>query len=912
MRFTKLLIILPVLLSIGCQQQDVDALKVEAQNFMANSQNKKALITLKNALSIAPGDDELRAMSAIVNYKLGDYVSAVSMVERVQQPETLTQSYFERIEEVYVLANYQLENYEVVLQNLNDDLDQNKAAIKYLSLLQTRKPAVAESFANSFISSSSESDDFRSFYKALSKSRENVEYKDIISILESIDDEFSEKWLFLGKLYFANGSFVEAEYSFKEYLEHYPGNRRVSIYLANAQVQKKSYEESLEILESLVKNTGNAPIIDQMFAEVAFKAKRYSKAKIHTDSATAAGFKSPIVDYISAISSFYLGLYEQSFDSLQSIPNIVSKNQTLRNLEMLLLIRLGYELDTTNSNGMVEGGLGENIAISLLLKGQRAKASAVLAKTEPFSEEKLDVKQTLERAALEMGLGEKNRVAELSNAALDLDPSNLEARLLLAYNSISAGEYDEAMIAIENGLKIDSAYTPLLALAVKVSLMQKNTVEADKYSEVLSGVDKANETVLLYNVSKLVAEQHITEALNQIEKYSESRAFTTKVVETYFVLTQETKTWHKFISTVNKGVHKTNYDVSLLLARAYVAVEQFDEARSILDKFPLKNNRYFESLVELAYASNDISLLSRTLYEWVDRSDASVNAFLTCIQFFDSTGRVKEAVRVAKKGIEKFKDSKKLHYVYSEMMMLAGRTETAIDILKSELIKDEPLTQILLSKAEGINLLSKGNVEPAFTKLFQYYEGSQSKEKTSSLITTIEKISGTDDAIIFIALILDKYPEDLLAQRYYADAHIYTAPSKAIYHYEVIAAKEKGNVDVLNNLAWLLSRQDKFGIAHVYSARAYELAPKNISVRTTHAKILLQLKKYSEAKNVLASMVLEDKLMSLDLMLDYADALVGLSEKNEALEFLGTMAQKDFPKDIKDALKKHLSTIENN
>ena len=59
-------------------------------------------------------------------------------------------------------------------------------------------------------------------------------------------------------------------------------------------------------------------------------------------------------------------------------------------------------------------------------------------------------------------------------------------------------------------------------------------------------------------------------------------------------------------------------------------------------------------------------------------------------------------------------------------------------------------------------------------------------------------------------------------------------------------------------------------------------------------------------------MIFEDKLMSLDAMLDYADALVGLSEKSEAVEFLHTMSKKDFPTDIKNALLKHLAMIENN
>lgn len=916
MKFLKLFILVPAILALGCEQESVESYRQEAVGFIKNGKNNEALITLKNALRLDEDNDYLRAMSSLVYYRLGDYLEAVSMIERLSDPNKIVLPFNPQIDDIYLLSNFQLENYEVVLTELerspDKDLEQNEAALKYLSLLQIRRPIAAESFAKNFIRDNPSASDFQLFFKSLSElDGIKPEVQTSVALLESINDEFFEKWPVLGKLYFTNRSYERSIEAFEQYLKQFPGNKRVKIYLANSKVQTKSYEESTTLLEKLSLELGNAPIIDHMFAENAFRAKKYDEAKTATEKAIAAGFDSPMLKYIQAVSSYYLGLYEQSFDSLKAIPNIVSKSQGLQDLETLLRVRLGYDIEIKKGSKLLNSEFGENIAIALLLDGHKDRAERVLANTEELAQGEVSISRLIERAALEMGLERGDNTLQLSNTVLDLDPSNIEARLLLAHNYITEKRYDTALDVIKQGLSIDSDYIPLIELAIKASLLNKDYNEANYYSEKLSSIEPLNETALLFRVSRLIEENNFDGASEAILKYVEQAGLTINIAETYFVLAKRNQKWSSFIRLLANRSLKLSDRMRLLLVRAYIDDEQFAAAESELKSIGAKTVGYFEVSVELANAQKDKARVRRLLNEWTSKEHASPLAYITKVQLLDSNNDFTEALRTAALGVKRYPSNKLLHFTYAELLIKNGRVNIAKQVLGSSKWKNDPVFNLLDSKAEGAELLRMGQEDDAFALLLNYYKNSISPQKVSTLISLVEQFGSRASALKFIERLLKYSPNDSRALHYLADALIFINPDRAANIYKQLVKTETNNIEALNNLAWLLSSNGSLEEAEIYSTKAFQLASKNVSVRSTHGRVLLGLEKYAEAEKILFDMIERDNVMSVEVLLLYAQALVGQAREEKAIAFLESMAKKGFPPNITNSLIQYKESIEN-
>ncbi|MEN6385955.1 MAG: tetratricopeptide repeat protein [Phycisphaerales bacterium] len=128
---------------------------------------------------------------------------------------------------------------------------------------------------------------------------------------------------------------------------------------------------------------------------------------------------------------------------------------------------------------------------------------------------------------------------------------------------------------------------------------------------------------------------------------------------------------------------------------------------------------------------------------------------------------------------------------------------------------------------------------------------------------------------------------------------------KAIKEYESILKKQPTNVEVMNNLAYILADNNvSVGKALEYGQKAYQAAPNNASILDTYAFVLFKNEKYKEADEYINRSIQQYEQNKMNAPIEVYEHMALIKEKlgendkaldayKRALEFSGTDASPD-------------------
>ncbi|NOQ77104.1 MAG: tetratricopeptide repeat protein [Methylococcaceae bacterium] len=131
-------------------------------------------------------------------------------------------------------------------------------------------------------------------------------------------------------------------------------------------------------------------------------------------------------------------------------------------------------------------------------------------------------------------------------------------------------------------------------------------------------------------------------------------------------------------------------------------------------------------------------------------------------------------------------------------------------------------------------------------------------------------------------------------------ARIYTSFNKVelvAKHYNAVLKMQPDNLVALNNLAWFYKEQNKFGKAEELSKKAYNLAPKSVSLADTYGYILLKKGKVNEGLEVFLK-ISESAVSSVDVSMHLAEAYILTGNKKQAIKVMNKFI--DNAKNVKD------------
>ncbi len=136
-----------------------------------------------------------------------------------------------------------------------------------------------------------------------------------------------------------------------------------------------------------------------------------------------------------------------------------------------------------------------------------------------------------------------------------------------------------------------------------------------------------------------------------------------------------------------------------------------------------------------------------------------------------------------------------------------------------------------------------------------YLDAYRKKENRNLLVKVVQLLNTTGKQKVAIKLLLEEIQSDnsnvarmLLAGIYLSESH----STKAEKQYRAVLKKTPNHYIALNDLAWLLSQNDKNKEALVLAEKAYSIAPDSIEVKDTYVVILKRLGITNKAEKVMA------------------------------------------------------------
>lgn len=895
-----ILIVLGFVLT-GCDRRTASEYLESAVVYQNKQDNTAALIELKSAAEKYPDNSKVRESLSKLLFDVGDYRSSIKEARRAMR---LDKSREARLNPLIVVANYQLGEFENVVELTSTpnlfEKDPELKLLRYLSLLEVGGKDEANTLKAEVNGDGLAPDNLKILINAYSE-KGSEDLSSTLKALEIISSPLKENWLALGRLYFINGAYHQSTKFFKLYANHYPGNFRAALYLANSMIRDHQLENAEKLLNELQTDFGQHPLVSLLFAELALLKKEFSNAKQYSDTAIARGLDIPRIFAIQAISTYELDLFETTYNALSSIPDEIERDATLQKIDLLVRAELGYSFTSMAAiqAGSETSHLAEKLSIELAGQGRFDLAKELF---DQISQYETEGNANIRQAFLELGFGSRSKGVALLEDIIASKPNELEATFLIAQTKYSEGQFELAIEIAKEGLQIDDRYVPLLSVLITSLSRAGEREQARPFLTTLASEAPNHETLLLFELDGLLELNDSMGAISAIESFSKKSDLSDKLAIFYYALCksenllERNTLFFKKTSTRNVSTSEKLYIYSLL------DEGNISEAETFLDSkdYDFSKPWHFEIQYDVNRKSGNYSKALSALNSWIASAQVSEKAFVYKVNLLATLNREQEALSAALDGAEKFVNSERLNIIVVELALSAYKLDIANRF--SEKIKSESARVMLRYRLNGILSLRKGRVSEGLRLLSEYYRISDDENKVSKTVPIIESLTHRDVAISFMETELNHKANDIALLRYYGDATLPTAPRDSIAAYKKLIKLNAHGPRELNNLAWLLVTQGEPEEALLYINKALAFAPDNVQVKATYGEVLLANGKYVEALKVIEDVIDNSGAVSVSIQLNYVEALIKNQHIKKAKVLLKKIQKDNLPLKLIDRL----------
>lgn len=891
-----------LLIISGCSDKTSDEYIALAETSIQQDDIPSAIIELKNAIGVDAQDPRSRFILGTLYANRGSAAAAEKELIRALDLG------YEPNEVLPVLANaysLQFKHAEIIKlvdesRNLSPEVSTSLLlykALAHFQLGETYKAKKAVADANEISADS--------LYSKLGNAYVDFSNKEIDTSLEKINEilreqpDFADAHLLKGQLTSVSDDKEGSVKSFEKYKKLLPNTYQSRVFLANAYIKNKQFEEAETEIDLLLKVNPEQPFVNQLKGTVRFQANDFINAKLYTENAIQNGLSNVPNKIIAGISAFRLGSYEQAYEYLNSIKgNLPSKHPILKMLAVLEL-KLGTvsdkELLLTSLDGLTEDDviLLSAASAQLMREGKTSQQKAILDQVNSI--EFSDPLRLAQKGMLRLSLDDIDGLTDLEQA-LALDPDQETANTALARAYIENELYDKALELSGAWIqqKPEEVYGYILA-AVANSKLNKIDQAEDMYDQALT-IEPSNIAANTYYADKAEVAGNKLSAAEFINKIINENPGHLASLKKYFVLQRDLGNTEEGLKTIEAAFNQEPEQLQfrLLFAQALFLEGEYSKSISILEGISpneFSPNRYWIVLGNAYYSNKQLEKAVNLAENWVSEQPGNKDAYLRLIAMQEISKNDNQALKVSMSAQQVFPEDEQFGMLVTYFNIVTGDIKAAERSYArlSENISKSVAGQGLL----GQILFEKGDAKAALPKLKAFYEQKPSQANSSLVAKALKELKQYSQAISFLQDHQIQVGKSISSDIQIAELAILSNDYEVAATYYIAVLKiEPNNTRALNNLAYILIEQGKHQMALEYAKRAAELSPEYPAVLDTYGTTLFKTGQFNEAVKVFDKVYNFDK-SNAEVALRYAEAMLEAKQTTKAEKILKAIKSDD-------------------
>lgn len=359
---------------------------------------------------------------------------------------------------------------------------------------------------------------------------------------------------------------------------------------------------------------------------------------------------------------------------------------------------------------------------------------------------------------LEQALGQFQRV-------LDFEPTQVQARIMVALVLLKQGRTDDAIIEIKRAIKVDedNAFAQnVLGSAYMAKGMYEEGLEAlNRAIEIDPGIVGAHIKKGLFNLStgKLEqAETDLTTAVKVAPEVLSSRV----ILASYYIKTNRLE---EAVKILQEGINGRNTDAVLysLAAEAFMLDNKVSDAVSYLQMAKAANPGYFVSYFNLSalyFMRGEAEKAIKELNAVIERSPDNVRALTSLAAILETQDRDWEAFRNYTRAMQTGKAEG--YAALAKYYVRNNNLETAVGVLDEGIAKNP--SEVSLYELKGGILMSQKRLQEAI-KTYEWLSAVNPELGFTLRVNAYTEMKKPEQALRLVRSEIEKEPErlDLMA-----------------------------------------------------------------------------------------------------------------------------------------------------
>jgi len=838
-----------------------------AKELVKNSQEKNAIVELKNAIRIDKNNSEARILLGSLYLQIGDLSGAEKEFNKGLELQGNSDLITSSLLKIYNIQSRDSDILDLIGSLPNVTSASRTEYLMYSSLAYIRLGEIDKA-TNAIEEASELSTDsiFIKFSKAYlhANRSQNINSLAILDEIIERDSTFIEAYMLKGQLLFLREDFTNAIKSFKSYSELMPNNLKVKLLLAHTYLKNKQFLETNSSLEHLLKRLPEHAFVNQLKGIVEYQLTNYEDALFYIEKAIHNGLDTDSNKAIAGLSSFQLKRYELAYGYLKSLENKVPNSHPIKRILAIVQMELGYELESSETILAIENitEADENLlakaSFELLKNGQLNKAKSLMEKIAAMPNK--DAQEITRLGMLKLSMKDLSGILDLEKA-LDIDPNLPIAKKAIATAYFENEDYEAVLTLASKWRKEQPDKVDGYNLAAKTYIKLQQVEDAEKMLKQALLIKKDNAYSLFY-FAGIEFEKNLY--LSAIEKYNKILLNTPDNISTlvqFYLANQANDTTEFAITKLEESLKRNENSIMyvILMSQAYYHNKNYAENVALLEtyknKIGIKPDMFWELLSGSYLKLNDHDKALLTYSEWIDISPETPLAWYKKMGLQSSLGNYSDALKTSKEAnriFPKVEEFKLLEIYYLTLSKQYNEAHTSLNKLSLEQL-DLPL----MRGVQGEILMQTGKVEAAIPYLLDLYKVDSSPRNTALLYTAYERLSKKEESYNFLFEHLKVHPNDNTSKYILANRSMGRDSLLALrYYYELLESMPEDYV-IINNIAWLELQRKEYTIAENLILRAIKLNPDQLNILDTYAQIKLEQGDKKSALKILNQLMLK-------------------------------------------------------
>lgn len=894
---------LAVALSLGgCGQKTTEEYLASANSFITKGDHSAAVIELKSAIQAQPEAPTPRLTLGRLYLKLGDGITAEKELNKAVSNGAPKAEVTQDLARAAYLAGKAPDDellagtatpgaapyaYVTLYQLLNafDMGEMDELPARLATFHQNVQPADA---------------------KAIAEALQSILTKDVtgaVSKLQTVEASspvYFDALMLKAKAHLSLNEMDKATAALKEYIAVVVSSNYAKLLLTETLVRANKTDEAEPLLAELLARFPEQPLANYLQSIVSYAKEDFVKAKEYSEKALNNGMTMPNVRIMAALAALALDLNSQALNHLRQVKTEVSKIPQLQKAYAMLELQAGNtELAATmlSSTNAEQQDLKIFAAAAFELNRQGAVDQA--AKLIQHVEKNIDknVQNLAAVGMMKMALqGQQESAVQDLAAAVKLDPTVDQNVMALATGYLSTGQFDKIPPLLTGWQDNPQKATIANSLLGYSAFQQKKFAEALQFADKALQTDAKSAFSYLLKARVYLAQKDMSQARKHTEQTLSVQPDYLPALELKYQLARGTPDATQAINTIEAALKKTpdNMPIRVLLASTLVDTNKAAEALEVLKLDKTAPERrpalFWMTLIETMRATNDNAGALRAAEEWAGLHPTDADAKFSLVRQLTASGQAARALPILAELRKRYPDNIRLQG--AEVLLFAENQQFDQALKAFEAMPEGERNTPDALFLKGRLLAAKRDYKNAIAMMKQSYVAKPSAPVALALTDLIARNESPAAAISFLESHFATQPKSIDLSALYANLLLNIDAGKATRTFEALLQEDSDNVLALNNLAYLLTNQNKLQEAEGYASRALKLVPKHPDILDTYGVILLRKGEVTKAAEQFR-LSLEQRPDHPEVSLNYAETLIKVGDKSAAKVILNKLSIQD-------------------